>query len=195
MASAIPALGWGSALGLVVLCLALGCPHSAGARDAYVKGEVRLNLRSGPGNEYRIIGGVTTGDKLRVLEQSENKRWTKVSGADGIGGWIPGGYLDDQLPAAQRAVELEAQVERLTAELEATGAEAATLRTSNDELSAADGTQRAEIEQLRTENVELRAGARWPEWITGALILSTGMALGALLRSVSGRRRQSRLRL
>ena len=181
--------------GLVLTCLCLAAPTIGSARDAYVKGEVHLNLRSGAGADYRIIGAVTTGDRLAVLEQSPSKKWTKVRNPEGKVGWIPGGYLDVQPPPALRAAELEAQVERLTGQLEATGAEASKLRKSNEELSASDGGQRTEIDRLRTENVELRAGARWPEWITGALILSTGMALGALLRSVSGRRRQSRLRL
>jgi hypothetical protein len=43
--------------------------------------------------------------------------------------------------------------------------------------------------------MELRAGARWPEWITGACLLAVGMLMGAIVQSVNGRRARPRIRL
>jgi hypothetical protein len=51
------------------------------------------------------------------------------------------------------------------------------------------------IKKLTVDNLELRAGARYPEWITGASILAAGMALGAMLHRSSGRRTPKRIRL
>ena len=74
-------------------------------------------------------------------------------------------------------------------------AEAEKLRSSNSELSGSDEGQKQEIARLTKENYKLRAGERWAEWITGALVLATGMALGALLSRISSRRGRQRLRL
>jgi hypothetical protein len=41
----------------------------------------------------------------------------------------------------------------------------------------------------------LRAGSRYQEWITGALILALGMLIGAFLHRNSTRRPSSRIRL
>ena len=49
--------------------------------------------------------------------------------------------------------------------------------------------------EISRENFELRAGARWPEWITGAGILCAGMILGAILRAITARRARPRLRI
>ena len=60
------------------LCLALGLlgSQASAAERAWIKGEVRLNLRSGPGTSYRILDGVKTGDVLTVLNRQES--WTEV---------------------------------------------------------------------------------------------------------------------
>ena len=63
------------------------------------------------------------------------------------------------------------------------------------ELASRDQEQRSQIDILTRENLELRAGARWPEWITGAGILGAGMLMGAILHSITGRRSRPRIRL
>ncbi len=178
-----------AALGLWVLLAAL----PALAEPAWVTGEVRLNLRSGPGNQHQILGVLTTGDPLQVLERSED--WAKVRTAGGQEGWVPGGFLQAQAPAALAPEEIEAEVARVRSVLESAEAEASDLRRKSEELSANDSEQKAEIERLTKENYRLHAGERWAEWITGALVLSTGMALGALLSRISSRRQRQRLRL
>ena len=69
------------------------------------------------------------------------------------------------------------------------------LETENGKLSEADTAQREELETLTRDNMELRAGARWPEWITGACLLAVGMLMGAIVQSVNGRRARPRIRL
>lgn len=187
--SPMGALGGVAAVGLLALLVAL----PALAERAWVSGDLRLNLRSGPGNQYRILGVLNTGDALQVLERTEN--WTKVRTDAGEDGWIPGGYLKPQPPPTLRLEKLEAEVSNLREALEKTEREAAELRRGREEISANDSAQKAEIERLTKENYRLRAGERWAEWITGALVLSTGMALGALLSRISSRRHRQRLRL
>jgi len=178
-----------AALGLLALLVAL----PALAEPAWVSGEVRLNLRSGAGNQFRILGVLKTGDALQVLERDE--KWTKIRTAQGEEGWIPGGYLNPQPPPAIRLEELEVEVAGLRNVLESAESEASGLRQRSEELASNDSEQKAEIERLTKENYRLHAGERWAEWITGALVLSTGMALGALLSRISSRRGRQRLRL
>jgi SH3 domain protein len=178
-----------AALGLSALLVAL----PASAEKAWVRGEVRLNLRSGPGNQYRILEVLKTGDSLQVLKREE--KWTMVRTPTGDEGWIPGGYLNAQPPPTVRLEELEVEVANLRDVLERTEAEASSLRRRSEELAANDSEQKTEIERLTKENFRLHAGERWAEWITGALVLSTGMVLGALLNRISSRRHRQRLRL
>ena len=102
---------------LIVLLLATGVgmlslPEQALAQErAWVRGEIRLNLRSGAGTQFRILGGVATGDGLSVLTRGNG--WTKVRMTDGTEGWIPKGYLESEPPPTIRLAQLEIEVSTL----------------------------------------------------------------------------------
>ena len=54
-----------------------------------------------------------------------------------------------------------------------------------------DAEQKAEIERLTHENIRLRAGAVWPERLTGAGIVLFGMVVGAIVAGRSKRQRNA----
>ena len=176
-------------LGLPLLMLAT----PSWAERAWVKDELRLNLRAGPGLEYRILGVAKTGDSVEILSRTEE--WTQVR-IDGKGSaWIPAGYLQNEAPASLRVAQSETEATQLRDRVTSLSEDASALRAANEELGARDKARSAELERLVRENLQLRAGARWPEWIAGACILSVGMIVGALLRRNATRRKPPRIRL
>ncbi len=160
--------------------------------EQWVSGEVNLNLRTGPGSDYRIKGALKTGDSLEVLERQ--KRWTHVRVSDGREGWVPAGFLSEEPPPLIRVEQLAADVSQLREQLEKATTEVTELSSRNESLMSRDGELTATNRHLDIENRDLKAGARWPEWITGASILAAGMVAGALLQSWSSRRPQPRIR-
>jgi SH3 domain protein len=175
------------ALGLMALLV----PSPATAE--WVRGEVRLNLRTAPGADRRIITTIATGDQVRILEEGED--WTRVQIEDGREGWIPAGFLAEEAPAAVRLERQEAQVATLKEKLAETSSTAEALRSTNESLTQSNETLTAENQRLSGENHRLKAGARWPEWVAGASILVVGMLLGAIIQSWTGRRNAGRIRL
>jgi len=172
----------------------LGASQAFAAEQGWVSGDLRLNLRTGGGNEYRILGTLSTGDPVKVLDKGTD--WSRVETADGKVGWIPAGYVELTPPAVARLATLEAEASNLRSELEKFRGEATTLRESNAALSANDDGQKQELEALTLANLELRAVSRYQEWLTGAALLGGGMLLGSWLHSRSGNRRtSSRIRL
>ncbi len=154
--------------------------------------EVSLTLRTGAGTQYRIIGNLTTGDVATILTRGEG--WTKVRTTDGKEGWVSAGFLQTSPPARVKLERLGRETDELRRQVAELSEKTTDLRTAKDELESGYQEQRLEIEQLTRENYEWRAGARWPEWITGAGIVLVGMALGALLGRNASRRRQPRVR-
>lgn len=181
------------ASGVLTIGLLLAASAGLAQERAWIGGEVRLNLRTGPGTEYRILGFAQTGDAASVLERTDE--WTKVRLENGKEGWIPLGYLKTEPPAQQRLSEVESLAESLQARLATSQEEATGLRQKNEALAVEDVEQQAKLRTLSMENMELKAGARWPEWITGAAILAVGMLLGAIWHRSSTRRQSSRIRL
>jgi uncharacterized protein YgiM (DUF1202 family) len=164
------------------------------AQEAWVMDkEVSLTLRTGAGTQYRIIGSLTTGDVATILTRSEG--WTKVRTATGKEGWVSAGFLQASPPAQVELERLERDTEELRRQVAELSETTTDLRATKDELESDDEEQRLEVDRLTRENYELRAGARWPEWITGAGIVLVGIALGAILGRSASRRRQPRVRL
>jgi SH3 domain protein len=181
------------ALPAALAATALLAATPAAADQAWVRGNLRLNLRSGPGTQFRIIGALNTGDEVENLEQGDE--WVKVKVEDGLSGWIPIGYLDTSAPPEIRLQQAEDEASRLGARLEANEAAIANLTARNEELAGRDAAQGGDIERLTAETTELRANRRWPEWVTGASVLAFGMLLGAILHRSATRRPQARIRL
>jgi SH3 domain protein len=175
----------------------VGGASPAAAETGWVRSEIRLNVRTGPGTQYRIVGVAKTGDGVDVLQRADN--WTKIRIEDDAGktktGWIPEGYLKPEPPPTIRLAHAEAEVISLNTELSSIKEETEKLRSDNEILTSQDGDQQGQIKQLTMENMELRAGARYPEWITGASIFAAGMLLGAMLHRNSARRQPTRIRL
>jgi uncharacterized protein YgiM (DUF1202 family) len=154
--------------------------------------EVSLTLRTGAGTQYRIIGNLTTGDVATILTRGDG--WTKIRTADGKEGWVSAGFLQVSPPARIQLERVEREAEDLRKQVAELSEKTTDLRATKDELESDDEGQRLEIDRLTRENFKLRAGARWPEWITGAGIVLIGMALGAVLGRNASRRRQPRVR-
>lgn len=186
------------ALLLALLAFAVGLAPLLGAspamaEEAWIRGGLRLNIRSEPGTQFRIIGVMETGDGVLVLEKRAG--WVKVKPEEGDVGWIPSGYLETERPPHLRLQQAEDEVASLRAHLEESEAAVAHLRAENTGFGTRDGSQREDIDRLKAETIELRASRRWPEWITGASVLAVGMLLGAILHRSSQRRPQARIRL
>jgi len=181
-------------LPLAVITLTTLSTTPGQAQEAWVMDrEVNLTLRTGAGTQYRIIGSLTTGDVATILSRGDG--WTKVRTADGKEGWVSAGFLQAGPPAQVELERLERDAEELRRQVAELSEKTTDLRATKDELETDDEKQRLEIDRLTRENYQLRAGARWPEWITGAGIVLVGMALGALLGRNANRRRQPRVRL
>jgi SH3 domain protein len=190
----------GESLGPVralVCALAIGLAglmaESAHAASAWVKGEVRLNVRTGPSNEYRILGELHTGDKVDVLENGDG--WTRIRSGDREG-WVPEGFLQNEPPASALLADAQGKASELAGKVAALEAQTAQLGTENQSFAERDTSQKKELEALTRENLELKAGAAWPERIVGAGILGTGMLIGWLIHVISSRRQRApRIRL
>ncbi len=165
---------------------------TAAAARSWVKGDVLLNVRTGPGAEHRPLGSITTGDPVDILELSEG--WTRIR-SEAVGeGWIPSGFLQDEPPAVVKLEQIESEATALRERVAALTAEAEQLRAAQEQASAAVEEQAREIERLSTENQALQAEVIWPVMLTGASILLTGGLVGAWARG-AGRRAGPRVRL
>jgi SH3 domain protein len=183
----------GSLAVLVLLVVLAGLPVAfPAAAGSWVKGDVLLNLRTGPGAENRPLGAITTGDPVEILEHGDG--WTRVRTESSEEGWIPSGFLQDEPPAVVLLERVESEAGALRQRVDELTAEAESLRAAQQQAAAAVTEQAQQIERLSAENAALQSEVIWPVMLTGASILMTGGLVGAWARG-SGRRNGQRVRL
>lgn len=88
------------------LCLLLILPGILHAQQArYISDELALDMRSGPGNQYRILQMVPAGARVQVLGQDDG--WTQVRLPGGQEGWVLTRFLSSTPSARSRLEEAE----------------------------------------------------------------------------------------
>ena len=74
------------------------------AESRYVSDQLIITLRSGMGNQHKIIKTITTGTKMTLLEEHADAGYAMVALEDGTEGWVRTQYLTDK-PVAQAQLE------------------------------------------------------------------------------------------
>ena len=143
------------------------------AQTRYVSDELTITLRTGPSTRNAITRNLTSGERLEILEQTDDGSYARVRTANGTEGWVLTQYLqaeptnEQRLAVAERELEtargrvtaLESQVRELTANLGETrtalDASESTGRNLSSELADIREASASAIE-LRDQNESLR---------------------------------------
>ena len=129
-------------LGVVLACL---IPLSVQAQQTrYVTDNLRIQVRTGQGNDYRILRSIDTGTRVEILQEPEGAH-TQVRLPDGTVGWVLSRYLVSEPVARDRLVTVEEELARLSAQN-------TELKSEKDSLSGEKATlevQLGELEQRR----------------------------------------------
>jgi len=103
-------------IGLTLLSMsAVATVHAEEKR--YISDELTTWVRSGPGNDYRLVGTLNAGEEVSLLQTNENSKYGQIRDSQGRTTWIPLTQLSQQPSLRTRVPELEEQVKVLTAKL------------------------------------------------------------------------------
>ena len=132
----------GAASAIMVLVLSgflsvpyLGIGSAMAQTTAYVSDELEITLRSGEGNQFRIVRMLPSGAEVEVLARGDG--WTQVR-AGGDTGWVLSRHLQPEPAARTRLDEALDSAERL--------------RTDNRQLSRQLDEAREALETLSARN-------------------------------------------
>ncbi|NIY47793.1 TIGR04211 family SH3 domain-containing protein [Cedecea colo] len=83
----------------------------------YVSDELNTWVRSGPGDNYRLLGTVNAGEEVTLLQSNEETKYGQVRDSNGRTSWIPLSQLSTNPSLRTRVPALEQQVKDLTDKL------------------------------------------------------------------------------
>ena len=183
-------------------------PLAAFGETAYVTDTLRLGLHEAADTSDRPFRNLESGQEMEVL--SRTQYYAHIQLPDGTQGYVKAGFLVSDKPAKLVVAETQAEVDRLTSELEETrqafAAPAATidrLRAENSDLAARLATSEANAAELTEENTELRASQAQNrllvplQWVGGvaAVCLIGGLLFGFWWTDHRSRKRHGGIRI
>ncbi len=166
----------------------------AAAETGWIAGGQQVSVRRAPDVAARVVGFAAPAERVELFETSGG--WSHVKTDDGTEGWVAASKVQTDPPPTARAAAMTREIEVLRTKLAREGDASRQLRDMVDSADAKTRAQQAEIDRLLAAQDAIRREARHREWLTGAGILLAGMALGAILSRMEGRRAgPQRLRL
>lgn len=125
----------------LALTLLLGLIPVVSAETLYVSDRLEIQMRTGKGNQFRILRMLPSGTPLEVLEHDRENGYSKVRSPGGVEGWVLTRFLMNEAAAREQLADAEKKLARL--ELE------------NRKLNAAFGELKTEKGSTEKERSEL----------------------------------------
>jgi len=119
----------------------------------YISDELITYIHSGPGNQYRIVGTLNSGEEVTLISVNQTNSYAQILDTKGRTAWIPLDQISDQPSLRVKVPALEQQVQTLTQKLK-TIDDSWNQRTAQmqKDVSESSGT----IQSLRDENQNLK---------------------------------------
>ncbi|MGR5488312.1 TIGR04211 family SH3 domain-containing protein, partial [Vibrio alfacsensis] len=126
-------------------------------------------MHSGPSSQYRIIGSINAGDKVRLLSTNRENGYSQVQDSRGRKGWVETKYVTTQESMAVRLPRLEKELteaksllanarqtansekDGLVSSLEARNKQIAELEQNYSDISSQLTSSQTEIRELRAK--------------------------------------------
>ncbi|MHA7878451.1 MAG: TIGR04211 family SH3 domain-containing protein [Saccharospirillum sp.] len=135
----------------LALVLTLLISGVAQAETRWLIDQLWVNVRTGAGDQFRILQTIPSGTSMETLGSPQNG-FVQVRLEDGTEGWIPERFLQDEPTAALQLESLQNERDALAAEL----AEV----TEQYEAIETDGGNLGDLNALRAENDRLASELR-----------------------------------
>ncbi len=88
----------------------------AAAETVYVKGVMKITMRTGPGRDHKIIAMLKSGDSLEMLDSEDG--WSNVKTSSGKEGWVLTRFITNKIPVSLLVNKLKQQNKDLSETLE-----------------------------------------------------------------------------
>ena len=158
----------------IALSLVLALVPLAAEAD-YVRDEVVVYLRAGPGLEYKILKALKSGDVVKRL--SETDEWIQAQTSEGQTGWLPTGYLSAEPPPSVALPQVQAQLSQAHGRIDELEKKLASQGQAMGELDSL----RQRSSELENENARLSVSSTWKNMATGVAILLLGALVGLVI--------------
>ncbi|MGL4224584.1 TIGR04211 family SH3 domain-containing protein [Vibrio misgurnus] len=179
------------------------------AQERYIADKLFTYMHSGPSNQYRILGSIEAGEKVKLLSVNKENGYSQISDERGRTGWVESRLISRQVSNALRLPALEQELAdvkkqlanaRQNADSEKAGlAESLELRNqqitdlerSYSEISKQLTQSQTEIRELRAKLDTQKEDLLLKYFTYGGGVAGIGLLFGLLLPHIMPRRKRN----
>ena len=191
------------------IVISMFAASGAVAQDRYISDKLFTYMHSGPSNQFRIIGSVDAGDKVKQIAIDKKTGYTQIQDSKGRQGWIESRFVTRQESITLRLPKLEKELAtvkqqlanaRSNADQEKAGL-ADSLASRNQQISELEqgyseisqqlSASQAEVRQLRAKLDTQKDDLLLKYFMYGGCVAGLGLLFGLILPHLIPRRKRS----
>lgn len=83
------------------------------AQDRYIADKLFTYMHSGPSNQYRILGSIDAGEKVKLIEVNKESGYSHIADERGRTGWVESRFITREVSNTLRLPALEKELEEV----------------------------------------------------------------------------------
>lgn len=179
------------------------------AQDRYVADKLFTYMHSGPNNQFRIVGSIDAGEKVKLLNTNKETGYSQIVDERGRNGWIESRFVTREVSMAVRLPLVEKELKEvknqlanarqnadsekagLVDSLEIRNKQIADLEQSHSDISQQLIASQTEIRELRARLDTQKEDLLLKYFIYGGGVAGGGLLFGLVLPHIIPRRKRN----
>ena len=158
------------------------------AINTYVSDDISIHYRTGPSVKYRVLGTLTSGDNVTIINSTNSRFFYKIKTTSGKVGWVPKKSIKSCLSSKAQVKQLQQTVSSSVALIKRQADEIHRLKSLLNTQKVKNDNQSSKQTQLNTEISTLNSqinrldDSNLIRWVTHvAIVLVFGIFLMAIV--------------
>lgn len=172
--------------------------HAApSGKSAFIKDELTTFMRSGAGDNYRLIGTVNAGDAVTLASGQANNGYMEIIDKKGRKGWVKSKYISTSASLKSRFNTLSATLAKTEQNLRDLQQTLPELKKTNQQLQAQNNQLQSQLDALKAKEQQqlnhqqqLQTEEKKTLLTYGGAIALGSLILGVLLTLMLSRRKR-----
>ncbi|EGR2537917.1 TIGR04211 family SH3 domain-containing protein [Vibrio cholerae] len=178
------------------------------AQDRYIADKLFTYMHSGPSNQYRILGSIDAGEKVKLIEVNKESGYSHIADERGRTGWLESRFITREVSNTLRLPALEKELEEvkkllanarqnadsekagLAESLELRNQQIADLERNYADISKQLTDSQSEIRELRAKLDTQKEDLLLKYFTYGGGVAGIGLLLGLVLPHIIPRRKR-----
>ncbi|HGF7518934.1 TPA: TIGR04211 family SH3 domain-containing protein [Vibrio cholerae] len=178
------------------------------AQDRYIADKIFTYMHSGPSNQYRILGSIDAGEKVKLIEVNKESGYSHIADERGRTGWVESRFITREVSNTLRLPALEKELEEvkkllanarqnadsekagLAESLELRNQQIADLERNYADISKQLTDSQSEIRELRAKLDTQKEDLLLKYFTYGGGVAGIGLLLGLVLPHIIPRRKR-----